>query len=76
MADVTLTPDSWYMVAHPAGSREKMGLQGLPALTAWVRTQRPGSEPDCTNIITSDFIGSGASFARDIIALNQKLLPL
>ncbi|XP_051000819.1 PI-PLC X domain-containing protein 1 [Acomys russatus] len=74
VADATLTPDSWYALAHPVGSREKMALQGLPALTAWVRAQRPGPEPGCTNIIACDFIGSGASFARDIIALNQKLL--
>ncbi|XP_023562654.1 PI-PLC X domain-containing protein 1 [Octodon degus] len=73
VAGTNLTESLRRVLAHPAQSLAALTLPALPALSAWVREQRPGPGPACTNIIAGDFIGAG-SFVTDVIGLNQKLL--
>ncbi|XP_063099039.1 PI-PLC X domain-containing protein 1 isoform X5 [Cavia porcellus] len=73
VAGAHLSPSPSFALWHPAGSLATLTRAALPALDAWVRQQRPGPGPSCTNIIAGDFIGAG-SFVTDVIGLNQKLL--
>lgn len=73
VAGTNLTESLGYVLAHPTQSLATLTLPALPALGAWVREQRPGPGPACTNIIAGDFIGAD-SFVTDVIGLNQKLL--
>ncbi|XP_013361039.1 PREDICTED: PI-PLC X domain-containing protein 1 isoform X2 [Chinchilla lanigera] len=73
VAGTNLTESLGYVLSHPAQSLATLTLRARPALGAWVREQRPGPAPACTNIIAGDFIGAD-SFVTDVIGLNQKLL--
>lgn len=73
VAGINLTESLQFVLAHPSLSLEKLTLPNLPYLSAWVRAQRPGPGPRCTNIIAGDFVGAG-SFVGDVIRLNDKLL--
>lgn len=73
VAGINLTENLEFVLAHPAGSLKDVTLRGLPRLGAWVREQRPGPGPRCTNIIAGDFVGT-SGFVGDVIRLNDKLL--
>ncbi|KAK1327451.1 hypothetical protein QTO34_013087 [Cnephaeus nilssonii] len=73
VAGINLTENLEYILAHPAASLRNLTLPSLPRLSAWVREQRPGPGPRCTNIIAGDFVGTG-TFVSDVIRLNDKLL--
>lgn len=73
VAGTNLTESLGYILSHPSQSLAKLTLPALPSLSAWVREQRPGPAPCCTNIIAGDFVGAD-TFVNDVIGLNQKLL--
>nr|XP_044994854.1 PI-PLC X domain-containing protein 1 [Jaculus jaculus] len=75
VAGTNLTAGPRHALSRPWASLRAATEAGRPALTTWVREQRPGPHPACTNVIAADFVGAGDALVGDIIALNRKLLP-
>lgn len=70
---LNLTADRRYIAENRNQSLRTLTFSNWECLRQWLEVQRPGSDPDCLNIIAGDFVGP-LPLCSLVIALNQKLL--
>lgn len=70
---LNLTADRCYIAENWKQCLRKLTFGNWQYLKKWLEEQRPGSDPQCVNIIAGDFVGP-LPLCPLVIALNQKLL--
>lgn len=70
---LNLTADRSYIAENWRQCLRKLTFGNWECLRKWLEEQKPGSDPQCVNIIAGDFVGP-LPLCPLVIALNQKLL--